>query len=108
MYTALLINTADILPLRICQSFILLACFVTHIGCLGAVQLCSRSGLHLVHNTAAATIMAFGFPFVGYIDNSVEQKVRVWHADCNDKPEQRGQTLLGTPHLHICHLLVCV
>ena len=73
---------------------------------LGAVQLRSRPGLHLIHNTAAATIMAFGFP--SYIDNSAEQKVHVWHADCNDKPEQRGQTVLGTPHLHICHLLVCV
>ncbi len=50
--------------------------------------------------------MAFGFPY--HIDNSAEQKVHVWRADSDDKPEQRGQTLLGTPHLHICHLLVCL
>ena len=48
----------------------------------------------------------FGNP--SYIDSSAEQNVRVWHADCNDKPEKRGQTVLGTPHLHICHLLVCL
>ena len=61
--------------------------------------------LHIRQNSCN-NIIASGFP--SCYPNNAEQRVYVWHADCNDKPEQWWQTVLGTPHLHICDLLVRV